>query len=56
MVKKVRTKPGFFFGAARVAVGWLSFIAGQFASDLVSKCVLLSIARVLPYASFGHDA
>ena len=56
MVKKLRSKSGFFIGAARVAVGWLSFIAGQITSDLLLKCVLLSIARVLPYALSNNDA
>jgi len=49
MVKKVRRKNGIVLNAALVAVGWLSFIVGQVTPDLFVKCVLLSIARVLPY-------
>jgi hypothetical protein len=49
MMKKVRRKTGIVVNAALVAVGWLSFIVGQVIPDLFVKCVLLSIARVLPH-------
>ena len=49
MVKKVRRKSGVVFNTALVVIGWLSFIFGQVSSDLIVKCISLSIARVLPY-------
>lgn len=49
MVKKVRSAYGVLRSAALVVTGWGCFIWGQVTSDILLKCVLLSIARVLPY-------
>lgn len=49
MVKTLRKKAGVLFDAALVVAGWMFFIAGQVIPDLLLKCILLSIARVLPY-------
>ncbi len=49
MVKTLRSKTGMVKHAALVVGGWLSFVAGQVVVDLPLKCILLAIARVLPY-------
>jgi uncharacterized membrane protein YGL010W len=46
MVKTVRSTTGR--KTALVVVGWIAFLAGQFAGHAVLTVPLLAIARVLP--------